>query len=69
MDKIRVNLTNPCPACGNTKHLGIHGFGDDWWITCPVCGYTSEGGSTMEEAAADWNAGKEIPPKADTDPS
>ena len=48
-------LIKPCPACGNTKKLGIHGLGNDWWITCPECDYMSDGGATLEEAVEGWN--------------
>lgn len=58
MAKVTIHLKNPCPVCGNGQGLQIFGLGDDWWIKCPECHYTSEGGATLEEAVEDWNRGE-----------
>ena len=55
MAKVEIWLKEPCPKCGNTKEIQIFGFCGDWWLKCPKCHYTSEGGATLEEAQDDWN--------------
>ena len=55
MAKVTIHLTQPCPVCGNTKNIQIFGLGNDWWLKCPECKYTSDGGETLEEACEDWN--------------